>query len=245
MPPSSRHTFASRAPAACAIQRPTAVEPVKLMRSTSGDSTSAAPASSPSPCTTLSTPGGRPASCASRAKAHALSGVSSAGLSTAAFPQRSAGKTFHATLAIGVFAAMMRPVTPTGWRTVSRGLVGDRAGGGATVEPATFAGDEHPHLDRGAGLAPGILERLAGLLRDQAGQLLLSVPHQERDGPQVIPPAHHGARRPARLGAARGGHRRPHVLGPRARHFGDHPAVARARASRSGRRRACRLPCRR
>ena len=123
-PPSSRHTFASRAPAACAIQRPTAVEPVKLMRSTSGDSTSAAPASSPSPCTTLSTPGGRPASCASRAKAHALSGVSSAGLSTAAFPQRSAGKTFHATLAIGVFAAMMRPVTPSGWRTVWAVLLG-------------------------------------------------------------------------------------------------------------------------
>ena len=52
------------------------------------------------------------------------SGVSSAALSTAALPQSSAGNTFHATLAIGVLAAMMRPATPSGWRTVSAALLG-------------------------------------------------------------------------------------------------------------------------
>ena len=40
--------------------RPVAAEPVKLTRSTSGCSTSGAPASSPSPCTTLTTPAGSP-----------------------------------------------------------------------------------------------------------------------------------------------------------------------------------------
>ncbi len=78
----------------------------------------ACPTSGPSPCTTLSTPGGRPASAARRAKATALSGVSSLALSTAALPQMSAGKTFHATLGSGVLAAMIRPATPRGWRTI-------------------------------------------------------------------------------------------------------------------------------
>ena len=59
-----------------------------------------------------------PASAASRAKASAVSGVSSDAFSTAALPQRSAGKTFQATFAIGVFAAMIRPATPSGWRIV-------------------------------------------------------------------------------------------------------------------------------
>jgi len=44
--------------------------------------------------------------------------VSSEALSTAPLPQRSAGKTFQATLAIGVFAAMISPATPSGCRTV-------------------------------------------------------------------------------------------------------------------------------
>ena len=48
----------------------------------------------------------------------AVSGVSSEALSTAPLPKRSAGKTFQATFAIGVFAAMIRPATPSGWRTV-------------------------------------------------------------------------------------------------------------------------------
>ena len=49
---------------------------------------------------------------------HAVAGVSSAAFSTAALPQISAGNSFHATLAIGVFAATIRPATPIGSRTV-------------------------------------------------------------------------------------------------------------------------------
>ena len=66
----------------------------------------------------MRTPSGSPASAASRAKALAVSGVSSEAFSTAALPHSSAGKTFHATLAIGVLAAMIRPATPSGWRTI-------------------------------------------------------------------------------------------------------------------------------
>ncbi len=44
--------------------------------------------------------------------------MSSEAFSTAALPQSRAGKTFQATLAIGVLAAMIRPATPSGWRTV-------------------------------------------------------------------------------------------------------------------------------
>ena len=44
--------------------------------------------------------------------------MSSEALSTAALPHSSAGKTFQATLAIGVLAAMISPATPSGWRTV-------------------------------------------------------------------------------------------------------------------------------
>jgi hypothetical protein len=39
-------------------------------------------------------------------------------LSTAPLPHSSAGKTFHATFATGVFAAMIRPATPSGCRSV-------------------------------------------------------------------------------------------------------------------------------
>ena len=68
LPPSSSVTGATRLAAAPAIRLPTSVEPTKLRWSTPGWAASAAPASGPSPVTTLTTPGGRPASPASRAR---------------------------------------------------------------------------------------------------------------------------------------------------------------------------------
>jgi hypothetical protein len=50
--------------------------------------------------------------------------VSSAAFSTAAFPQTSAGKTFQATLAMGVLAAMISAATPRGSRMVEANLFG-------------------------------------------------------------------------------------------------------------------------
>jgi hypothetical protein len=51
----------------------------------------------------LSTPGGRPARCASSANANAESGVSFAGLITEVQPTASAGATLRVIIAIGKF----------------------------------------------------------------------------------------------------------------------------------------------
>ena len=119
MPPSSRQTFASRAPAASLIQRPVAAEPVKLTRSTSGCSTSAAPASRAEPVDDVEHAGGTPASSASSAKNDADAGVCSDGFTTAALPQNTAGNAFQATFGSGVLKLMISAATPSGWRIVS------------------------------------------------------------------------------------------------------------------------------
>ena len=90
LPPSSSVTRLSARPALAPISRPTAVEPVNAILSTSGWSTSAAPVE-PSPVMTLSTPSGIPASSASSPRRSAVSGVCSAGLSTIVQPAASAG----------------------------------------------------------------------------------------------------------------------------------------------------------
>src|SRR5664279_4968657 len=61
--PSSRTTRLNVSAAAFWIVRPTSGEPVKLILSTPGCATSAAPATSPSPGTTLTVPAGNPLSC--------------------------------------------------------------------------------------------------------------------------------------------------------------------------------------
>ncbi len=93
LPPSSRATRLTAAPAAAPIRRPTAVEPVKETRSTPGCSARACPATGPRPVTRLKTPAGTPASCTASAKSWAVSGVSSAGFSTIVQPAASAGAT--------------------------------------------------------------------------------------------------------------------------------------------------------
>ena len=117
LPPSSSVTRLSARPALAPISRPTTVEPVKAILSTPGWSTSAAPVS-PSPVTTLTTPGGMPASSASSPSRSAVSGVCSAGLSTTVHPAASAGATFQAAISSGKFQGMICPHTPTGSRSV-------------------------------------------------------------------------------------------------------------------------------
>ena len=82
------------AAAAAWIRRPVSTEPVKAMRvDIPGWATSPAPITSPVPCTTLTTPGGMPASTQSCAMRTAAMGVCSAGLSTMEFPQARAAAT--------------------------------------------------------------------------------------------------------------------------------------------------------
>ena len=100
-PPSSSVTRLSWSAQVRMMSFPTSFEPVKLILSTSGWSSSGAPASGPTPVTTLSTPSGRPASCAIRASSSAVSGVCSAGLSTTVQPAASAGATFWLAMSMG------------------------------------------------------------------------------------------------------------------------------------------------
>src|SRR5690606_9830049 len=118
LPPSSSDTRFSEAAASRMIVLPTAVDPVNAILSTPGCRTSAAPAVSPNPGTTFSTPGGKPTSAARNASSRAVSGVCSAGFSTMVFPHASAGATFHAAMSSGKFHGMMAPTTPTGSRSV-------------------------------------------------------------------------------------------------------------------------------
>ena len=94
------------------MMRPTSVEPVKASLSTPSCATRAAPVA-PSPVTMLTTPGGSPTSRVISAKASALSGVNSAGLSTTVLPAASAGAIFQASISSGKFQGMIWPQTPT------------------------------------------------------------------------------------------------------------------------------------
>jgi len=116
LPPSSTVTFFRLPAAALTISRPTSVEPVKVILSTPGCAASAAPAVGPRPVTMLKTPLGKPASSTSSPSRSAVSGVSSAGLSTTVQPAASAGALFQVASSSGKFQAMMAPTTPTGSR---------------------------------------------------------------------------------------------------------------------------------
>ena len=119
LPPSSRVSFFRLlAPEAATISLPTSVDPVKATLSTSWWAASAAPAVSPNPVTTFTTPSGTPASAISSASRSAVSGVCSAGLRTTQLPAASAGPSFHAAISSGKFHGMICPTTPTGSRSV-------------------------------------------------------------------------------------------------------------------------------
>src|SRR5208282_3273967 len=100
LPPSSSESRLWLVAVAARIARPTSVDPVNAILSTSGCWTSASPVD-PSPVTMLTTPAGRPASWQIPAKASAVSGVNSAGFNTTVFPVARAGAIFHASISSG------------------------------------------------------------------------------------------------------------------------------------------------
>ena len=114
-PPSSSDSFLPLPAVAVRMRRPTSVEPVNAILSTSGWATRASPVR-PSPVTMFTTPGGRPSSWHSSAKRSAVSDVNSAGLSTTVFPIANAGAIFQASMRRGKFHGMICPITPTGSR---------------------------------------------------------------------------------------------------------------------------------
>ena len=101
------------------IRWPTAVEPVKQTLRTSGCVTKRSPTTVPLPGTTVKTPSGIPASRASSPRRTAVSGVSSAGLSTTVLPAASAGAKPQPAIGMGKFHGTMMPTTPSGSRNVT------------------------------------------------------------------------------------------------------------------------------
>jgi hypothetical protein len=113
LPPSSSDSFLPVPAVAMRMIRPTSVEPVNAILSTSSCSTMSWPVR-PSPVMMLTTPAGRPTSSQSSANRSAVSDVNSAGFSTTVFPMASAGAIFHASMSSGKFHGMIWPTTPTG-----------------------------------------------------------------------------------------------------------------------------------
>ena len=94
-----------------------AVEPTKEIAFTSGCSSSASTASL-SPCTTLNTPSGSPASFSSRAIISEADGSSGLGLRTKQLPAAIATGYIHIGTITGKLNGVMPATTPSGWRIV-------------------------------------------------------------------------------------------------------------------------------
>src|SRR4029450_10106690 len=93
----------------------TGVDPTKEIDLTSGCSSSRSTATL-SPCTTLNTPAGSPASAHRVPSQFAADGSFSDGFSTTQFPHAMAiGKNQHGTIA-GKLNGLITPTTPRGWR---------------------------------------------------------------------------------------------------------------------------------
>jgi len=114
LPPSSRLTCLKSRAAAWLMWRPVASEPVKVIFRTRGCSTRAAPTSWPNPVTTLTTPGGSPASWKSRTSSRVEAEVNSDGLITTVQPAARTGAIFQASNNNGEFHGVMTATTPTG-----------------------------------------------------------------------------------------------------------------------------------
>ena len=100
------------------MRLPVAVEPVNEIARTSGCAHSGSPASLPRPWTTLSTPGGTPASkgqLAERARGHRRARFI---LAPRCCRTRGGGATFQVAVANGTFRGEISAHTPTGWNSV-------------------------------------------------------------------------------------------------------------------------------
>jgi len=91
------------------------VEPTKLTAATRGSSSSASTATL-SPCTTLNTPSGRPASLSSLPSSTPVEGSRSEGLRTNVLPQAMATGNIHIGTIAGKLNGVMPAHTPSAWR---------------------------------------------------------------------------------------------------------------------------------
>src|SRR5260370_41163725 len=112
-PPSSSDTRLRFPAEAVMIFWPVKCEPVNAILSTPACAASAAPAVSPNPGTTFTTPGGTPASNISSPRRNGVSGASSAGLRMILQPADNPGPIFHTEAPDGPFHGRLARPTPT------------------------------------------------------------------------------------------------------------------------------------
>ena len=112
LPPSSPVKGTMFSAAARPMWRAVSGEPVNETRRTPGCETRAAPASSPMPCTTLKTPGGKPASTVRSASSEPDSGDHSAGLRMTVQPAARPGARFQVESMNGAFQGVMTAAGP-------------------------------------------------------------------------------------------------------------------------------------
>src|SRR5437868_14479332 len=115
LPPSSIEQLTTASAACASNTRPTSVEPVNDSLRTLGSCSIAL--TTLLDCfegTTLTTPGGTPASSSTAAMPSAVSGVSDAGLSTIVQPAANAGPILRVAIAAGKFHGVTSTATPIG-----------------------------------------------------------------------------------------------------------------------------------
>ncbi len=170
----------TRFPAAVARSktwRAIGVEPTKLTAAMPGWSSSASTASA-SPCTTCSTPGGKPTSAAAPASISAADGSFSLGLRMKALPQATASGNIHSGTIAGKFEG--RDPTHHAERLAERvgvDAAGHALGEFALQQVADPAG-ELDHLEAACHLPLGVGARLAVLGADHRGELGPPLVHQ-------------------------------------------------------------------
>ncbi len=171
LPPSSSVTGISFSAAALATMRPTSTLPVNVTLRTFGCATSGPPHSGPKPDSMLKQPGGRMRFTSSHTRS-TVSGASSADFTTTVLPATSAGATFSA-------ISSMRHVPRDDGADHAQRLAhrhGQHVGRerhALALQLAAQAAEELEDVGDGVRLDPALRpQRLAGLERDQPGQLL-------------------------------------------------------------------------
>ena len=152
---------------------PTAVEPVNDSAATRASRASASPTTRPLPCTTLSTPAGRPASCRAaarfaRGQRGELGRLDDDGVAADQRGRRSSRPGWRSGSSTGVIS----PTTPERLRRVSEVVPGSRAGQHLAVGAPALAAEVAQHVDGPLHLALGLGERLALLAAPGRGRRL-------------------------------------------------------------------------
>ena len=203
-------------------------------RSTRGSSTSGIPASGPSPWTTFSTPGGRPASRQSRPSHHADTGACSDGFKHRAVAAEDRGERFPGDVRQRRVERDQERGDADRPSQGQHGSVRHRRRRRTPVRAAALARDEEAHLDGRIGLAAGQLDSLARLGCDDLARLLAPLAQQRGDRPHDVASLDGRARAPFHLRFPSGGHRSVCVGRPRARDAAEIGAVRGARLLEPG-----------